>query len=247
MGPCVISIATPNDLGRGADAGNQPIAQLLDPRAAMRNGPSTLREHRPGKPGGSGSPSRCPQTIQSLPPCSGPLSHHSHPGRRNERHPCTGARSATSHGTSAAADLPRRWSSPRAQNTGILGRLPVEIGSRVSPGEKLRQLSAPSAECRTRRRPHATPPPRKSGIYRTTKLAISVIYVRYPVRVGWLIEFAPDLYGAFSVKRLFWVCCQFFVRSGKAVLRPVAWRSGSRSARKGSRDRNGSKAWRLAA
>src|SRR5262249_51243587 len=42
------------------------------------------------------------------------------------------------------------------------------------------------------------------------------------------------------------VCCQFFVRGGKAVLRPVAWRSGSRSARKGSRDRNGSKAWRLA-
>ena len=28
----------PNDLGRGAGAGNQPIAQLLDPRAAMRNG-----------------------------------------------------------------------------------------------------------------------------------------------------------------------------------------------------------------
>ena len=36
------------------------------------------------------------------------------------------------------------------------------------------------------------------------------------------IRFAPDLYGAFSVKRLIWVCCQFFVRSGKAVLRPVA-------------------------
>jgi len=35
-------------------------------------------------------------------------------------------------------------------------------------------------------------------------------------------RFAPDLYGAFSVKRLFWVCCQFFLRSGKAVLRPVA-------------------------
>ena len=35
-------------------------------------------------------------------------------------------------------------------------------------------------------------------------------------------RFAGDLYGAFSVKRLFWVCCQFFVRSGKAVLRPVA-------------------------
>ena len=35
-------------------------------------------------------------------------------------------------------------------------------------------------------------------------------------------QFARDLYGAFSVKRLFWVCGQFFVRSGKAVLRPVA-------------------------
>jgi hypothetical protein len=28
----------PNDLGRSAGAGNQSIAQLLDPRAAMRNG-----------------------------------------------------------------------------------------------------------------------------------------------------------------------------------------------------------------
>ena len=28
----------PNDLGRSVGAGNQPIAQLLDPRAAMRNG-----------------------------------------------------------------------------------------------------------------------------------------------------------------------------------------------------------------
>src|ERR1700732_3562617 len=37
-----------------------------------------------------------------------------------------------------------------------------------------------------------------------------------------VFRFAHDLYGAFSVKRLFWVCCQFFVRSGKAVLRPVA-------------------------
>ena len=39
--------------------------------------------------------------------------------------PCTGARSATSHGTSVAADLPGCWSSPGAQNTGIRGRLPV--------------------------------------------------------------------------------------------------------------------------
>jgi hypothetical protein len=31
-----------------------------------------------------------------------------------------------------------------------------------------------------------------------------------------------NLYGAFPVKQLFWDCYQFFVRSGKAVLRPVA-------------------------
>ena len=35
-------------------------------------------------------------------------------------------------------------------------------------------------------------------------------------------KFALDLYGALPVKRLFWVRCQFFVRSGKAVLHPVA-------------------------
>ena len=34
-------------------------------------------------------------------------------------------------------------------------------------------------------------------------------------------KFARDLYGAFSVKRLFWVSYQFFVRSGKAVLRSL--------------------------
>ena len=31
-----------------------------------------------------------------------------------------------------------------------------------------------------------------------------------------------DLYGAFPVKRLFWVVLKFFVRSEKAVFRPVA-------------------------
>src|SRR6202049_3394351 len=35
--------------------------------------------------------------------------------------PCTGARSATSHGTSVAADLPRRRSASGAQNTGFAG------------------------------------------------------------------------------------------------------------------------------
>src|SRR5438132_2351122 len=39
--------------------------------------------------------------------------------------PCTGARSATSHGTSVAADLPGCRSASGAQNTGILGQLPA--------------------------------------------------------------------------------------------------------------------------
>ena len=39
--------------------------------------------------------------------------------------PCTGARGATSHGTSVAADLPGCRSSPGAHNTGIRGRLPA--------------------------------------------------------------------------------------------------------------------------
>jgi hypothetical protein len=37
------------------------------------------------------------------------------------------------------------------------------------------------------------------------------------------IEFAPDLYGAFPVKRLFWGCADSFLfGAGKAVFRPVA-------------------------
>src|SRR6476619_5325389 len=39
--------------------------------------------------------------------------------------PCTGARGATSHGTSVAVDLPGRRSAPGAQNTGLRGRLPA--------------------------------------------------------------------------------------------------------------------------
>ena len=38
---------------------------------------------------------------------------------------CTGARGATSHGTSVGADLPGCRSAPGAQNTGIRGRLPA--------------------------------------------------------------------------------------------------------------------------
>jgi hypothetical protein len=68
-----------------------------------------------------------------------------------------------------------------------------------------------------------------------------------------------DLYGAFPVKGLlpvaeqlicwlsFAVCFQFFVRSGKGRSSSRRLRSGPRSARRGSRDRNASRAWRLAA
>jgi peptide/nickel transport system substrate-binding protein len=45
----------------------------------------------------------------------------------------------------------------------------------------------------------------------------------------------------------YWVCSQFFVRSGKGRSSSRRLRFSSRSARKGSRDRNASGAWRLAA
>jgi hypothetical protein len=45
-----------------------------------------------------------------------------------------------------------------------------------------------------------------------------------------------NLYGAFPVKRLVLVCSRFFVRSGKAVLRPVACDQvrGARGRRQGT-------------
>src|SRR6516165_1830582 len=51
----------------------------------------------------------------------------------------------------------------------------------------------------------------------------------------------------FSCQAEFLVCCRFFVRSGKAVLRSVAAIRFAERAERGSRDRNGSKAWRPAA
>src|ERR1700730_3852866 len=36
------------------------------------------------------------------------------------------------------------------------------------------------------------------------------------------VKFAVDLYGAFPVKRLFWVVLSFLFGAGKAVFRPVA-------------------------
>ena len=47
--------------------------------------------------------------------------------------------------------------------------------------------------------------------------------------------------GLFLSSGCFGLCCQFFVRSGKGRFSSRRLRSGSRSARKGSRDRNGSK------
>src|SRR6476660_10497716 len=118
----------PNDLGRGAGAGNQPIAQLLDPRAAMRNGsfPQALSM---GIDQANLMALACP--VDADKPFN--LFRHARPSSRithtraaaTSVNPCTGARSATSHGTSVAADLPGCWSSPGAQTTGIRGRLPV--------------------------------------------------------------------------------------------------------------------------
>jgi MFS family permease len=63
---------------------------------------------------------------------------------------------------------------------------------------------------------------------------------------GCRLGFVDDLYGAFPVKR-YWFLLTFFVRSGKGRSSSRRLRSSSRSARKGSRDRNASGAWRLAA
>ena len=114
----------PNDLGRGAGAGNQPIAQLLDPRAAMRNGsfPQALSMGIDqanlmalARPVDADKPFNLFRHAQAL------LSHHSIRAAATSVNPCTGARSATSHGTSVAADLPGCRSVPGAQNTGFAG------------------------------------------------------------------------------------------------------------------------------
>jgi hypothetical protein len=67
-------------------------------------------------------------------------------------------------------------------------------------------------------------------------------------------EFVPDspleetgfeLVWGFSCQVVVLGLLQFFVRSGKGRSSSRRLRTGSRSARKGSRDRNASKAWRL--
>src|ERR1700730_4205275 len=77
----------PNDLGRGAGAGNQPIAQLLDPRAAMRNG-SLAQAFSAGID--QANLVALARPVDADKPCN--LFRHArsslaslHPGRRNER------------------------------------------------------------------------------------------------------------------------------------------------------------------
>jgi hypothetical protein len=61
-------------------------------------------------------------------------------------------------------------------------------------------------------------------------------------------EMDSNLYGAFPVKWCFSVYCQFFVRSGKwPFFIPSPTIRFAERAQMGSRDRNASKAWRLAA
>src|SRR6266436_5798614 len=114
----------PNDLGRGAGAGNQPITQLLDPRAAMRNGSlaQTLSASID-----QANLMTLARPVDTDKPCN--LFRHARPSSRiahiraaaTSVNPCTGARGATSHGTSVAADLPRRRSVSGAQDTGFAG------------------------------------------------------------------------------------------------------------------------------
>jgi hypothetical protein len=55
-------------------------------------------------------------------------------------------------------------------------------------------------------------------------------------------EMDSNLYGAFPVKQLFWFVAGSLFGAGKGCSSSRRLRSGSRSARKGSRDRNASKA-----
>src|SRR6266446_971838 len=114
----------PNDLGCGAGAGNQPIAQLLDPQTAMRNGSlaqtlsAGIDQAKPDDSVAQSMPTNRSISSAMLRPSSG-ITHIR--AAATSVNPCTGARSATSHGTSVAADLPGRRSLPGAQNTGFAG------------------------------------------------------------------------------------------------------------------------------
>src|SRR6202035_4137581 len=114
----------PNDLGRGAGAGDQPIAQLLDPRAAMRN--SSLAQALSARIDQANLMTLArpidahkPFNLFRHAPTLSRVTHIR--AAATSVNPCTGARGATSHGTSVAADLPGRRSSRGAQNTGCAG------------------------------------------------------------------------------------------------------------------------------
>jgi len=114
----------PNYLGRGAGAGNQPIAQLLDPRASMRNGSLAQALSASIDQANLMTLARPVYTHKPF-----NLFRHARPSSRitpiraaaTSVNPCTGARSATSHGTSVAAHVPGCRSLRGAQNTGFAG------------------------------------------------------------------------------------------------------------------------------
>jgi len=87
QGPCVISIATPITSGV-APMWNQPIAQLLDPQTAMRNG-SLAQTLSAGIDQANlmalARPVDAHKLFNLFCHAHALLSHHSHPGRRNER------------------------------------------------------------------------------------------------------------------------------------------------------------------
>ena len=99
--------------------------------------------------------------------------------------------------------------------------------SNWSKGTEVRKLRAGGKEIRT-----VGPAVKEKPFRPATDRSFTHLICRWKVATAiGVCRFAPDspleeedsnLYGAFPVKRLFLVCWQFFVRSWKAVLRPVA-------------------------
>jgi hypothetical protein len=81
------------------------------------------RGHRPGKPGTSRSPSRCHEPLNLF--CHDQILSSCIRTDRDDLNPCTGAQSATSHGTSVAANRPGCRSSPGGPATRLGGLFPT--------------------------------------------------------------------------------------------------------------------------
>src|SRR6266853_6369215 len=131
-----------NDLGRRAGAGNQPIAQLLDPRAAMRKG-SLAQALSAGidqanlmalaRPVDAHKPFNLFRHAQAL------LSHPSHPGRRNERQ---------SLYWRSKRNLPRDFRRGRPAGALVLSRCSKHRDSWATPGRPARsgQSTMPTSQ-----------------------------------------------------------------------------------------------------